>query len=128
MLAGEYEPPAFQLTIEQSKWIRADHGGFMQFHINPGDLVEKGQPLITNTTLLGREQKTLKAPFDGIVIGMTSLPAIGPGEAVCNLGKLPDGLKPSDLTDTRFSKDGLGQQVSDELSSNIMLHEPPEND
>jgi len=126
MLAGEHEPPAFQMTIEHSKWIRADHGGFMQFHINPGDLVEKGQPLITNTTLLGREQKTLRAPFDGIVIGMTSLPAIGPGEAVCNLGKLPDGFSPHDLTQKRFSKDGLGQRVSDDLSSNMMLHKPPQ--
>ncbi|NQV74088.1 succinylglutamate desuccinylase/aspartoacylase family protein [bacterium] len=126
MLAGEYEPPAFQMTIETSKWIRADHGGFMQFHISPGDLVVKGQPLITNTTLLGREHKTLKAPFDGIVIGMTSLPAIGPGEAVCNLGKLPDGFNPEELTKTRFNKDGLGQQVSDDLSSNMMTHEPPQ--
>ena len=98
----------------------------MQFHINPGDLVEKGQPLITNTTLLGKEHKTLKAPFDGIVIGMTSLPAIGPGEAVCNSGKLPAGNNPDELTATRLSRDGLGQQVSDDLSSNMMVHEPPE--
>ena len=125
MLDGAGFKPAFQLTITESKWIRADNGGFMKFHINPGDLVKKGQPLITNTTLLGDEQNTQRAPYDGIVIGMTSLPAIGPGEAICNIGKLPDGLNPEDLTRLRSKKDGLGQQVSDELSSNMMVHERP---
>lgn len=123
MLEGTATEPAFQMTIGVSKWIRAERGGFMKFHINPGDLLKKGQPLITNTTLLGAEQNTQKAPFDCIVIGMTTLPATGPGEAICNLGKLPAGLKPETLTRLRLKKDGLGQQVSDELSSHIMVHD-----
>ena len=38
------------------------------------------------------EQNTLYAPFDAVVIGMTTLPPVGPGEAICNLGKLPERL------------------------------------
>jgi predicted deacylase len=126
MLGGSAENPAYQLVIEKFKWIRADRGGFMQFHIKPGDIVEQGQPLATNTTLLGHEQSTLHAPFDGIVIGMTSLPAISPGEPLCNLGKLPKGLKPSDLLRQRSEEDGLEQRVSDELASNVLVVESTE--
>ncbi len=124
MLDGNVKRPAYQIIIEKSKWIRAEHGGFMQFHIRPGDLVAKGQPLFTNTTLLGEEQNTLHAPFDAVVIGMTSLPAIGPGEAVCNLGKLPKGCKPAELQLRRSEADGLGQQVSEELASNVLVFAP----
>ncbi|GAB5519871.1 MAG: succinylglutamate desuccinylase/aspartoacylase family protein [Rhodothermales bacterium] len=126
MLGGPIKRPAFQVVIEKSKWIRSDHGGFMQFHIKPGDLVEKGQPLITNTTLLGHEQNTLYAPFNAIVIGMTSLPATGPGEAVCNLGKLRKRDRPAALRQRRLEVDGLGQQVVDELASNVLLVAPSE--
>ena len=81
-------------SSRRPKWIRAERGGFLQFHIKPGDIVEKDQPLATNTTLLGHERSTLHAPFDAVVIGMTSLPAVSPGEPVCNLGKLPEGSDP----------------------------------
>jgi len=126
MFGGAAETPAYQLIIEKSKWIRADRGGFMQFHIKPGDIVEKGQPLATNTTLLGYEQSMLHAPFDAIVIGMTSLPAISPGEPLCNLGKLTAGHKPSDLRQQRSEEDGLEQRVSEELASNVLVVESSE--
>jgi predicted deacylase len=127
MLDGEVESPVYQVIINQSKWIRADNGGFLNFHVKPGDIIEKGQPLATNTTLLGREQNTLYAPFNAVIIGMTSLPAISPGEPICNLGKLPRGYKPSELRRKRVEEDGLEQRVSEELASNILIVEPSEN-
>ena len=95
MFDGEEESPDYQIVIQKSKWIRAERGGFLHFHIKPGDIIEKGQPLVTNTTLLGQEHSTLESPFNAVVIGMTSLPAISPGEPICNLGKLPRGINPS---------------------------------
>ncbi|MFZ1754105.1 MAG: succinylglutamate desuccinylase/aspartoacylase family protein [Caldilineaceae bacterium] len=124
MLDTPAENPALQIVIEKSKWIRAAHGGFMRFHIKPGDIIEKGQPLATNTTLLGHEQRTLEAPFDGVVIGMTTLPAISPGEPLCNLGRLPSGHTPTSLRQLRAQGDGLAQRLVDELASNILVVEP----
>jgi len=124
MLDTPAENPAFQIVIETSKWVRAAHGGFMQFHIKPGDIIEKGQPLATNTTLLGQEQSTLEAPFDAVVIGMTTLPAISPGEPLCNLGQLPSGQTPAGLRQLRAEGDGLAQRLVDELASNILVVEP----
>ena len=126
MLDGDMETYSFQLVIEKAQWIRSDRGGFMQFHVGPGDLVEKGQPLFTNTTLLGEELNTMYAPFDGIVIGMSSLPSVSPGEAVCHLGKLPAGESPSVLRERRLQNASLGQQVSTELGTNIRVYEPSE--
>ncbi|MCF7822619.1 MAG: succinylglutamate desuccinylase/aspartoacylase family protein [Candidatus Marinimicrobia bacterium] len=119
--------PEYQIIIEKTKWIRADFGGFLQFHIKPGDLVEKDQPLATNTTLLGDDMNMLFAPFDGVIIGMTSLPAISPGEPICNIGKLPKGYKPSTLTKMRSDEDGLEQRVSEELGSSVLVVEPSED-
>jgi predicted deacylase len=123
MLEGEKVAPAFQLVVDKSTWIRAERGGMIRFHVSPGDLVEKGQALVTNTTILGSEQNIQYAPFNGIVIGMTSLPVTAPGEAICNLGKLPVGMTPRDLEQKRESLDGVSQQVSEELASSISVVE-----
>ncbi|MEZ4268539.1 MAG: M14 family metallopeptidase [Myxococcota bacterium] len=124
MLAGEADLPDYQVIINKSKWVRADFGGFLQFHVQPGDIVEEGQPLATNTTLLGRELSMLRAPFDGVVIGMATLPSVTPGEPVCNLGKLPTGTKAAELRRLRGRKHTLEDQIADELSTNVMVVEP----
>jgi hypothetical protein len=126
MLAGKQKDAAFQIVVSKSKWIRAEYGGFLQFHVKPGDVIEKNQPLATNATLLGRDRNMLHAPFDAVVIGMTTLPAIGPGEPICNLGKLPKGTKPSELRRLRSQEAGLGERLADDLSSNVLVVEPSE--
>jgi predicted deacylase len=128
MLDGEIERPAYQLTIAKTKWVRAEAGGFLQFHVSPGDVVEKDQPLATNTTLLGREQRVLTAPFRAVVIGMTTLPATSPGEPVFNLGRLPRNFKPGALRRSRSEEDNLEERVLDDLSSNILVVDRPDDD
>ncbi len=124
MLDGPVERPAFQIIVKKSKWIRAERGGFMRFHIRPGDIIEQDQPIATNTTLLGEEHSVLYAPFDAVVIGMTSLPTVSPGEPVCNLGKLPKGSTPADLRRLRAEEGGLEHRLSEELASNILVVDP----
>ncbi|MBI9107793.1 MAG: succinylglutamate desuccinylase/aspartoacylase family protein [Spirochaetales bacterium] len=125
MLDGPNESPDYQVIIEKSKWIRAERGGFLQFHIKPGDLIEEGQALATNTTLLGDERNIIYSPFDAVVIGMTTLPAISPGEPICNLGELPKGCKASELRKLRLDEDGLETRLSEDLASNILVVEAP---
>ena len=128
MIEWEPEKPNYQIVIEKSKWIRAERGGFLQFHISPGDIVEKGQSLSMNTTLLGDEQNELEAPFDAVVIGMTSLPAISPGDAFCHLGKLPGRYNPAELRRLRsVETDDLERRVSQELGSSVLIFDRDEN-
>ena len=121
MIDGEIESPDYQVVIKKSKWVRAEKGGFLQFHVQPGNVVEKGQPLATNNDLLGHELGVLTAPFDAVVVGMTTLPAVSPGEPVCHLGMLPKGVKPASLRRQRHREDGLETQLVNELGSNVMV-------
>ncbi len=124
MLEGEMESPDYQVIVKRSNWVRAETGGFLQFHVKPGDIVEKGQPLATNTTLLGKERSAQQAPYDAVVIGMTTLPAISPGEPVCHLGKLPRNINPTKLRGLRRKEHGLEERVSEELGLNMMVVDP----
>ncbi|MCA9149208.1 MAG: succinylglutamate desuccinylase/aspartoacylase family protein [Planctomycetales bacterium] len=128
MLDGQLQTPRIQLIVETAKWLRAERGGFLQFHVKPGDIVEADQPLATNTTLLGRERRILHAPFDGIVIGMTTLPAVSPGEPVFNLGKLPSGTNLIELRQRRFEENRLAERVSDDLATNVIVVKRSETD
>jgi predicted deacylase len=119
MLAGDIERPPFQIVIEKTKWLRAERGGFLQFHVSPGDVIEQGRPLATNATLLGRERNVLESPFDAVVIGMTTLPAVSPGEPVVHLGKLPKGVHPEKLIRSRSEQAGLEESVVEDLASNV---------
>lgn len=127
MINGEVERPAYQVVIEKSKWLRAEKGGFLDFHIQPGDIIVKDQPIATNTTILGEAQEVLLAPFNGVILGMTSLPAVSPGEPICNLGKLPAKYKPKKLKEMRSSENGLEQRVLEELGSSVLVVEPTDD-
>ena len=126
MLEGEPQLPNCQLCISRSKWIRAEKGGFLQFHIRPGDIVARDQPLATCTTLLGRERSVRLAPFDAVVIGMTTLPAVSPGEPICHLGELPHASSPSEFRRLRREDPGLEERLVEQLASNILVVDPPE--
>ena len=82
--------------------------------------------MATNTTLLGRERSMVQAPFNAVVIGMTTLPAISPGEPICNLGRLPDDIQPAQIRRQRKKEDGLEQSVHTELATNLLVVEPSE--
>ncbi len=88
MIDGEPEKPLFQATIEKNTWVRAKRGGFLGFRARPGDLVKEGQELANNYNIYGRERSTLVSPCDGMVLGMTTMPAVKPGEPVYHIASL----------------------------------------
>ena len=111
--------PAQQLVIDKSKWIRAERGGFLQFHVTPGEIISEGQPIATNTNLLGEEKNCLNSPFDGVIIGMTTLPSVTPGEPVVNIGKLPEAMRPGKVGDRRSASEGTEERLVEQLATNI---------
>ncbi len=123
MLEGEPDVPPQQTILTKTKWMRAERGGFLQFHIKPGDVVEKNQALATNTSLLGVEKSVLYAPFSGVIIGMTTLPAVTPGEPVCHIGLLPKHMQPNRMSQKRSQDEGLEERLLEELSTNVLVVE-----
>ncbi len=85
MTPGEPEEPAYRIETDATKWVRAHHGGFLEFHVAPGDIVESDEPIATNADLVGQEQNIIRAPRDGIVLGMTTMPSVAPGDPVCHI-------------------------------------------
>jgi predicted deacylase len=123
MIAQASRRAQHQVTIRRTKWVRADRGGFLQFHVAPGDIVERRQPIATNTSLLGRDRNVLDAPFDGIVLGMTTLPAISPGEPVVHLGRLTDAADLQRLREAAGKRTLTARTVMD-LASNVLVVDP----
>lgn len=124
MCAGEPIRPAYQTIIERTKWIRSEKGGFLQFHVTPGEIVEQNQPIATNTNLLGRENNVLVAPFRGIVLGMTTLPATTPGEPVYHLGQLPADTKKLDRIRGNLEEGHPHERLREDLATNVLVVEP----
>ncbi len=115
----------FQVRLNRTKWIRAEAGGMLQFHVAPGELVEAGQPIATNTNLLGVEQNFLVSPLTGIIIGMTTLPFVTPGDPVCHIGAVRRGIE--QIRQAQKSRKGsLPQRMKDDLASSIEVVKPDE--
>jgi predicted deacylase len=130
MVPGAPEEPAYRIEVDATSWLRADHGGFLEFHVSPGQVVEAGDPIATNTTLDGGEINVLRAPRDGIVLGMTTIPSVSPGDAVCHLA-FPQRatLRKAERAVGRLDGDSLHEQIRDELFSSVHVtdrHATPE--
>ena len=88
MVETEAYCPRFQTVVDKTTWLRASEGGFLGFHVSPGDFVEEGDPVCTQTTLLGHDPVMIEAPASGYVLGMTTLPTVVPGDPICHLALL----------------------------------------
>jgi len=86
MIQEPREAPPHQMIVEETRWFRSETGGFLHFHVSPGMMVSKGQALASSTGLLGKENEVIYSRFDGIVMGMTTMPAVGPGDPVVHIG------------------------------------------
>ena len=123
MTPGKPEPPHHQIIVRETRWLRAESGGFLHFHVAPGELVSIGQAIATNTSLLGTEQEVIRSPLQGIVMGMTTMPAVGQGDPIAHIGTLS-----SDRQHLRFEKsidgldsDSIETQLREHLATNIVV-------
>ncbi len=123
MIDSAPQPPPFHCIIRRTKWVRAGRGGFLDFHVAPGSIVTAGQPLATQTELLGTYHSELRSPFNGVVIGMTTLPAVSPGEAVFHVGEIAEDFEKAVQMRNALSEQTLHERVRDDLASNIMVVE-----
>ena len=120
------ETSPHQMVVHGSSWVRAGNGGFLKFHVAPGETVQKDQPLATNTGLLGEELETIISPHNGIVLGMTTMPAVSPGDPILHIA-LPDTRKQFrslEKSVDNMEDDALESQVRDHLATSITIEEP----
>ena len=88
MMPGEPVAPPLSLRIDRTHWIRAQTGGILDLKVALGQPLRRGQAISLNTNPFGRERSQLKAPHAGIVLGLTQLPLVHPGDAICHVARL----------------------------------------
>jgi predicted deacylase len=122
MIDGEVRQPAFRVVAEETKWMRAEKGGFLKFHVRPGDTVVEGQPLATNTSLAGQDLNTIISPRDAIVLGMTTLPAVSPGDPVAHLAFPSEtAFRKMERVIGKLPEESLLSRLQDDLASNVFV-------
>ena len=124
MLAGEIQKPPYQAFVRKSTWLRATVGGILKFHISPGAFVTEGQPVATNYSILGAEQNILNSPTSGIVLSVTTMPAVKPGEPVCNIAVVPPRQLARFRKQLNMADDNTHNQVRVDLATNIDIIKP----
>lgn len=125
MIEGEPERPPYCMEVSRTHWMRARHGGLLRFHVGAGDIVRKGDPVATNTSLTGREFNVMEAPRDAVVLGMTTLPAVAPGDPVFHLAyPSAEALEAARRVRSSMGEDALHQRARMDLASNVLITPP----
>lgn len=91
MMPGEPASPPLRLWIERTRWIRSRKGGILELKVELGAPLRRGQAISLNSNPFGRERSVLKAPCAGIVLGLTQLPLVHPGDAICHVARVEPG-------------------------------------
>jgi predicted deacylase len=88
MLPGEPTPAPVAILVRHSRWLRARVGGILDLRAELGQPLGRDQEISVNTNPFGRERNVLRAPHAGVVLGLTQLPVVHPGDAVCHFAPL----------------------------------------
>jgi predicted deacylase len=86
MLPGEPSPAPSRTLCRRFAWLYAPDAGWWRSDVQPGDDVVAGQRLGAIEDLFGDERVSIEAPEDGIVLFMTSVPAVDCNGILCGLG------------------------------------------
>ena len=122
MVEGKPTRPAYRLETDASTWVRATAGGFLEFHVAPGEIVHEGEAIATSWDLGGEEVETIRAPRDGIVLGMTTIPSVAPGDPVVHLTYPRKGsLKKIEQAIEKLDDDSLHERTRENLSRSFVV-------
>ena len=124
MAKGKRQKPVYQARVEETKWLRSDVGGLLQFHVAPGDVVSEDQPVATCASLLGKLRGQIVAPDAGVVLSLTTLPTVKPGDPVCHLAIPTKGVKVIRKALDSSRDPTLYERLQGDLGSSIAVAEP----
>ena len=87
MLPGEPDPPPpHQRLVERFVWLRSSAAGWWQAEVGPGDDVAAGGRLGAILNEFGDEFETITAPEPGVVLFLTTSPAVADDGLLLGLG------------------------------------------
>ena len=86
MLPGPRMPQAEPQVLRRFTWVRAARGGFFRKAVSAGDLVEEGTVLGEMVDLWGDPVGQSTSPVAGVVLFVTTSPAIGDDGLIAGIG------------------------------------------
>jgi predicted deacylase len=86
MLPGRVEPATAQQLVGLNVWLRAHAEGWWEPTLAPGDTFEQGESLGRIRNLWGDVLEEVPAPADGVVLFVTSSPAVAADGLLIGLG------------------------------------------
>lgn len=91
MLPGDPRPPRRDVRgVGRFVWLRSQREGWWEPAVAAGDLVAAGAPLGAVGTLFGEPAEQVTAPEAGVVLFLTSSPAVAAGGLLLGLGAALD--------------------------------------
>jgi len=87
-LDSTIDPSPQYSIIKLSKWIRASRSGMLNVSITNGQRVEKGDILATISDPYGKFERSVKAPFKGVILNVNETPLVNKGDALFHIGKM----------------------------------------
>lgn len=69
----------------QTRWVRAARGGMLRLEVELGDTVEPRQVIGNFSDVYGRRNLAVRAPVEGLVIGLNRSPLINQGDALVHI-------------------------------------------
>ena len=105
---GISKPKGATQFCPSSKWLRAPMGGILRIYKSDGDFVQKGELMAAVAYPFGETERTIEAPFSGIIVGRAVMPIVNEGDAVFHLGRVGSMQKAEDAVED------LSAQLSDD--------------
>ncbi|MCB8970119.1 MAG: succinylglutamate desuccinylase/aspartoacylase family protein [Thermoleophilales bacterium] len=78
----------------ETRWVRASRGGMMRLAVELGEMVERRQVLGGFSDIYGRRNLAVRAPVDGLLIGMNRNPLVNQGDALFHIAERAEGAEP----------------------------------
>ena len=84
----EFPIPTPKEQLRRSSHPRTKHSGIIQFLVNPGDQVKKGEPIATITDILGRKlgDGYIRTNYDGYIVALRSEMTVYQNNYIAEMG------------------------------------------
>ncbi|MFB6118618.1 succinylglutamate desuccinylase/aspartoacylase family protein [Halosegnis sp.] len=76
------------VDADDGTWLRAEAGGLVEMHHDRGALIEAGERVCTITDPFDEATEVMRAPFTGVLVGVTENPLVYPGNPLAHLLEL----------------------------------------
>ncbi len=71
----------------QTRWVRAARGGLLRLEVELGERVERRQVLGNFADIYGRRNLAVRAPVEGLLIGINRSPLVNQGDALFHIAE-----------------------------------------